>query len=74
MIRVTFEDEQQDFLEWDIKDGVVAACRPFQGWLWNGTKVHNASIKPGDLLDITAPKQERATLNYRVIKVEKIEE
>ena len=30
MIRVTFEDQGQDFLEWDIEDGVVVDCRPFQ--------------------------------------------
>ena len=39
MITVTFKDEGQDFLEWDIEDGVVVGCRPYQDWVWKGTKV-----------------------------------
>ena len=27
IITVFLEDQGQDFLEWDIKDGVVVACR-----------------------------------------------
>ena len=53
MVTIHFVDEGQDFLEWDIDEkGVVTACRPFQGWVWVGTKVHNKDIKPGDKLDI----------------------
>lgn len=41
-ITVFFVDDGQDFLEWDLSDkGEVVECRPFQGWLWNGTMVHN---------------------------------
>ena len=53
MITVFLEDHGQDFLEWDIEDGVVVDCRPFQGWVWVGAKVHNPSIQPGDILEIT---------------------
>ena len=53
MLTVHFEDEGQDFLEWDIENGEVVACRPFQDWLWKGTKVHNTEIRPGDKLTIT---------------------
>lgn len=53
MLTVHFEDEGQDFLEWDIENGEVVACRPFQDWLWKGTKVHNTEIRPGDILTIT---------------------
>jgi hypothetical protein len=53
MITIVFVDEGQDFLEWDIDEkGVVVACRPFQDWVWVGTKVLNKDIKPGDRLDI----------------------
>lgn len=56
MKRIFFEDDGQDFLEWDInEEGEVVACRPFQGWVWIGVKVHNKDIKPGDHLDITLP-------------------
>lgn len=68
MLTIVLEDHGQDFLEWDIKDGTVVGCRPFQGWLWNGTKVHNTNIQPGDMLVITT-KGNRLTLNYPVERV-----
>jgi hypothetical protein len=50
---IVFVDEHQDFLEWDVnKEGVVIACRPFQSWVWTGTKVLNENIKPGDKLQV----------------------
>jgi hypothetical protein len=70
MITVHFEDHGQDFLEWDIKDGVVVDCRPFQGWFWNGTKVHNTSIKVGYILQITTIDGAERALKYPVEKVE----
>jgi hypothetical protein len=73
MITVSFVDEGQDFLEWDINDeGKVVGCRPFQGWVWNGTTVHNKDIKPGDLLDITTPSGLRRKLIHPVEKVQQI--
>ena len=69
MITVYLEDGGQDFLEWDIEDGEVTACRPFQGWLWIGTKVHNTKIQPGDILEITRRNGERTRLNYPVERV-----
>ena len=71
MITVHFEDHGQDFLEWDIEDGIVVDCRPFQGWHWNGTRVHNDHIFPGTILDITpATADHRTTVNYLVERVE----
>ena len=69
MITVHLEDHGQDFLEWDIEDGTVVDCRPFQGWLWNGTEVHSTDIQPGLLLDITTTSGERTRLRYPVEKV-----
>lgn len=70
MLTIHFVDEGQDFLEWDInEEGVVTACRPFQGWVWNGTKVHNKDIKPGDRLDITT----RGTRTHLIHPVEKVQ-
>lgn len=69
MITVVFEDQGQDFLEWDIKDGTVVDCRPFQEWLWNGTKVHNTKILPGVILDITPREGGRMRLIHPVEKV-----
>ncbi len=68
MLTVYLEDHGQDFLEWDIENGKVTGCRPFQGWLWIGTKVHNTIIQPGDILEITL-KGGRTTLNYPVERV-----
>jgi len=70
MLTVYLEDHGQDFLEWDIEDGVVVDCRPFQGWLWNGTKVHSTDIKPGDILEITPVTGGRTTLSHPVERVE----
>ena len=69
MIKVTFEDHGQDFLEWYIQNGKVVACRPFQGWLWEGTKVHNKTIQPGDILQIENQSGARLKLLYPVEKV-----
>lgn len=69
MITVCLEDHGQDFLEWDIEAGIVVGCRPFQEWLWKGTKVHNTNIQPSDVLEITPPASERLTLIYPVESV-----
>ena len=69
MITVFLEDHGQDFLEWDIEDGVVVACRPFQDWLWNGTKVHNTHIFPGNILEITTKEGKNLSILYPVEKV-----
>ncbi len=69
MQTIHLADRGQDFLEWDIKDGIVVGCRPFQGFAWNGTRVHNTIIKPGDYLDITTKSGKRTTLYYPVEKV-----
>ncbi len=49
----------------------LLAKRQYQGWLWKGTKVHNTSIKAGDILDITTSELGRTTLKYPVAKVKK---
>ena len=74
MLRVTFEDHHQDFLEWYIKDDVVVACEPFQDWMWNGTIVHNTDIRPGDILEIELRDGYRSTLKYPVESVETIDD
>lgn len=66
---IYLEDHGQDFLAWDIEDGTVVDCRPFQGWLWNGTKVHNNDIQPGDILEITPKNGDRTKLLYPVERV-----
>ncbi len=63
MITVEFEDKGQDFLEWDIENGEVVGCRPFQEALWKGTKVHNYKFGPGVILDITLTNGIQTTLN-----------
>lgn len=75
MLTVYLEDRGQDFLEWDIEDGVVVGCRPLQSWVWNGTQVHNSTIRKGDILDITAAGSgRRSTLNYPVERVKRVVE
>ena len=69
MITIHFEDHGQDFLAWDIEDGVVVDCRPYQGWLWNGTKVLNTNIQPGDILEFIGKDGGCLTLKYPVERV-----
>ena len=82
---VTFVDEGQDFLEWDIEYsdekkpgellvGKVIDCRPFQADTWVGTQVYSADIRPGDLLPIvTRVIGKPTTLIHPVKRVEKKE-
>jgi len=77
MITIHLEDHGQDFLEWDIEPvkepGVawqVTDARPFQNWVWTGTKVHNLKIEAGDFLAITTPYGLRTVLKYPVERVE----
>lgn len=71
MFTIFFEDDGQDFLEWDVTDsGEVCDCRPFQGDVWIGTKVHNEDIKPGDHLDVTTPDGIERQIVHAVEKVE----
>jgi len=69
METIVFVDHGQDFLEWDIEEGEVVACRPFQEDVWKGTIVHNKNIKKGDILDITPPTSKRTTLAHPVESV-----
>jgi hypothetical protein len=69
MVTVYFEDDGQDFLEWDIQDGKVVDCRPFQSWCWNGTLVHNYAFRKGTVLDITLKDGRRTTLKHKVEEV-----
>lgn len=77
-LTVVFEDHGQDFLEWDLEpdadvptDYVVVACRPFQEWIWKGTKVHTdfQDCGPGAYLEITTPKGKRTNLRYPTVEV-----
>jgi len=73
MITIFFVDDGQDFLEWDINDnGEVVDCRPFQAFVWVGTKVHNKDLKAGDQLDITTPGGIRRRLTHAVEKVQQL--
>ncbi len=79
---VTFKDEGQDFLEWDIEYseegkpgevlvGRVIDCRPCQGNIWIRTEVYSADIRIGDLLPIVPPCTGKpTTLKHPVEKVE----
>jgi hypothetical protein len=49
---IIFEDHGQDFLEWEITDGVVTDCRPFQSGVWKGTHVDMTKAAEGQRLPI----------------------
>ena len=57
IIRVEFEDNGQDFLQWDVdaKSGLIVDCQPFQYTLWCNGKTHVAkptNIHPGSIIGI----------------------
>ncbi len=66
---IEFEDHGQDFLEWDIIDGVVADCRPFQGFVWNGTKVDMTKAAEGQRLPIITKRGESRLIMYPVVAI-----
>jgi hypothetical protein len=71
--RIVFEDHGQDFLEWDIIDGVVADCRPFQGFVWKGTKVDMRKAREGQLLPIITASGKSMLIKYPVIAMSRTE-
>ena len=70
---IVFEDHGQDFLEWDVIDGVVVDCRPFQGFVWKGTKVDRTKAAEGQLLPIITKRGERRVVMYPVIAMSRTE-
>lgn len=79
--RVTFVDEGQDFLTWDIEYpegdsiiGKVVDCQPFQSWVWVGTEVYQRDINPGDNLPIVLHPEGRPQPTELIHPVESVEE
>jgi len=68
---IKFKDHGQDFLEWDVKDGVVVACRPFQAWAWKRTKVDMTKAKEGQLLPIITTSGEAMTIKHPIAEIRK---
>lgn len=68
---ITFQDQGQDFLEWDIKDRKVVECRPFQADLWVGSKVLTFPVV-GKQVEIQMPADRggrRMWVKYPLVKV-----
>jgi len=68
---ITFKDEGQDFVEWDIdKDGQVIACRPFQARVWCDGFVWNDPIQVGDNITYISPRSSHPIeIQYPVVAV-----
>lgn len=63
---VVFQDHGQDFLEWDLDvRGRVVASRPYQGDIWNGSRVLNQP-EVGKLLSIKTRSVGQMALRYPV--------
>ena len=71
--RIVFEDHGQDFLEWDIIDGVVADCRPFQRGVWKGTRVDMTKAAEGQLLPIITQRGGSGVIPYPVVAMSRTE-
>lgn len=66
---IHLEDRGQDFLRLIVRESVVVAAEPFQGWIWAGSTIVSKpqvgrclKLKRGHLL---------ATLSYPVIRLER---
>src|SRR5262245_30533915 len=70
---IVFEDHGQDFLEWDVIDGIVADSRPFQGSVWKGTKVDMTKVQEGQLLPIITKRGESRFVLYPVVAMSRTE-
>ena len=67
-VTVTFEDHGQDFLEWDIQDGKVIACRPFQAGIWVGLEIHSTPV-PREQLRIKNHDGKLTWIKYPLTKI-----
>ena len=74
---ITFQDQGQDFLEWDLSaKGKVVECRPFQGFHWNGRKVHNhKELQVGGfvIVSTSATSNGRMQIKYPIVDIERTE-
>ena len=70
---IVFEDQGQDFLEWDVKNGVVVAYRPFQEWMWKGTRVDMTKAAEGQRLPIITKRGENRVVLYPVVTMSRTE-
>ena len=68
---ITFEDHGQDFLEWDIVNGIVTDCRPCQASVWIGVRVLNRRLGRGVLVRVQTKGAAALTMNYPIVKVRK---
>ena len=71
--RIVFEDHGQDFLEWEVIDGVVIDSRPFQGGVWKGTKIDMTKAAEGQLMPIITKRGERRVIMYPVVSMSRTE-
>lgn len=63
---IVLEDHWQDFLEFEVVNNEIVETRPFQGFLWNGRKIRNDTVKKGDRLVLSIPGNENYVLKYPV--------
>ncbi len=72
-IRITFEDNGQDFLIWDVmQDGRIIDCQPAQGAIWcKKMVIEPAQLTPGRFVNIRA-EWEIMKIKHKVKKVERI--
>lgn len=71
--RITFKDEGQDFLVWDInEDGVIVECKPFQFSHWSKWNVMNKRFNIGSFVHLRKIN-ETMTIKYPIEKIEKLE-
>ena len=60
-VRVYLEDHHQDFLSFTLRDRKIEDSN-MQGYIWNGRRVMNTNIKPGDRIEL----EDGVTLKYPV--------
>ncbi len=73
--RITFEDEGQDFLTFDVdNEGYIKDVKPFQFSIWSKYRVTNfKDLSIGDYVDLShIETKEKLTLKYKIENVKRI--
>lgn len=66
---IFFENNGQNFLQWQLKDGVVVKSLPVDTDEWNGFQVDNDDIRVGCFLPVTDNKGDVVKIMHRIEKV-----
>ena len=70
VLKITFRDGGQDFIDWYVRDHTVIDCQPFQGSIWVDKYVVNDTVKRGGIVVIANDNGDTTMqIKYKIKKV-----